>query len=192
MEALIVLSPPPHFDVEGQAEAPRSSPGSGEEQEYSASGTSGRALLSGAYLAGGWYWHRQPFLPGAFHLRLNMWTRPQPREESSGLAASRGGEAWSCAEESALLLSRGAPPSIPASIHVQLFPHLRLARPQTPRFTSRKPAYSHNCLRIILCFQMEDRCEGAEWTSGRTAKMSPSTSWSGRLSCNLLQSNIRM
>lgn len=41
VEALIVLSPPPHFDVEGQAEAPRSSPGSGEERGYSASGTSG-------------------------------------------------------------------------------------------------------------------------------------------------------
>lgn len=61
---------------------PCSSLGRGEEQEYSASGTSGRVLLSRAYLAGGWYWHRQPFLPGAFHLRLNMWTQPQPREES--------------------------------------------------------------------------------------------------------------
>lgn len=150
MEALIVLSPPPHFDVEGQAEAPRSSPGSGEEQEYSASGTSGRVLLSRAYLAGGWYWHRQPFLPGAFHLRLNMWTRPQPREESSGLAASRGAEAWSL---------RGGirSPAVPRSsaehscfYSCATFPSPSPYTLSNPRFTSRKLAYSNNCSHIIL------------------------------------------
>lgn len=98
----------------GQAEAPLLVLGERRTPEYSVSGTSGRTPLSRAYLAGGWYWHRQPSYRGPF---ISVWTcglGPNPGRSRRARRQLRGWGVVAQRRNPALLLSSGAPPSIPA------------------------------------------------------------------------------
>lgn len=136
LEALIVLSPPPHFEVKGSSGGSLLVPGERRRAEYSVSGTSGRAPLSRAYLAGGWYWHRQPSYRGPF---ISVWTcglGPNPGRSLQGSPPAERLRRGRSEEESgspAVLRSSAEhscfPPRLP--IHVHVSPHLRLACCQT-------------------------------------------------------------
>lgn len=126
-EVLIVLNPPPHFDVKGSSGGSLLVPRERRRAEYSVSGTSGRAPLSRAYLAGSWYWHQQPSYRGPF---ISVWTcghGPNPGRSRRALRQLRGWGVVALRRNPALLLSSGAPLSIPSSlprllIHEQLSP----------------------------------------------------------------------
>lgn len=104
----------------GQAEAPSSSPGRGEEQNIQCVRNIWESALSRAYLAGGWYWHRQPSYRGPF---ISVWTcglGPNPGRSRRAHRQQRGRGVVAPRRNPALLLYSGAPPSIPASLPVSL------------------------------------------------------------------------